>query len=218
MRTQTTALVVLAMTVGCVGTSQAHLDAPAPKPALDLPLGKPGELRTLVLAAGCFWCTEAVFESLRGVTDVTSGYSGGTKETASYGTVSAGATSHAESIKITYDSSKISYGQLLQVLFTIFDPTTLDRQGPDAGHQYRSAIFVQGEEKRVAEAYIKQLDAAKIFPRPIVTRIEPPTGFYPAEEHHQNYVRLHPDDPYVRQQSIPKLVAVRSIFPDLVQK
>jgi peptide-methionine (S)-S-oxide reductase len=215
MRTLSATL-VLAITLGCVETSQAHLNAPAPKPLVDIPPGKAGEHRTLVLATGCFWCSEAVFEGLRGVTDVTSGYAGGTKESASYELVSNGSTNHAESIRITYDPSKISYGQLLQVLFTIFDPTTLDRQGPDAGHQYRSAIFVEGEEKRVLEAYIKQLDEAKVFPRPIVTRIEAPSGFYPAEEYHQNYVKRHPDQPYVRQQSIPKLMAVRSLFPDLV--
>jgi peptide-methionine (S)-S-oxide reductase len=217
MRTSLAALALL-VTLGFLPSSQAHLDAPAPKPALDIPAGKPGEQRTLVVAAGCFWCSEAVFESLRGVTNVTSGYAGGTKETAAYELVSAGSTGHAESIRITYDPSKISYGQLLQVLFTIFDPTTLDRQGPDSGHQYRSAIFVEGEEKRVAEAYIRQVDAAKVFPRPVVTRIEPPSAFYPAEEYHQDFVKRHPDHPYVRQQSIPKLMAVRSLFPDLVQK
>src|SRR4051794_4654054 len=160
-----------------------------PKAVVDLPGSKAGEKGTLVLAGGCFWCVEAVFEKLEGVTDVTSGYAGGTKETATYEQVSSGGTDHAESVRITYDPARISYGTLLRVFFTIFDPTTLNRQGPDSGRQYRTAIFYANEEeRRVAEAYIKQLTEAKVFEQPIVTALEPLKEFYPAEGYHQDYV------------------------------
>jgi peptide-methionine (S)-S-oxide reductase len=190
-----------------------------PKAAVDLPGGKAGEARTLVLAGGCFWCVEAVFEKLEGVTDVTSGYAGGTKETATYEQVSSGGTDHAESVRITYDPSKISYGTLLRVFFTIFDPTTLDRQGPDAGRQYRTAIFyANDEEKRVAGAYVKQLTEAKVFDQPIVTALEPLTQFYPAEEYHQDYVRHHPTNPYVTRWAVPKQHKVDELFAELARK
>jgi peptide-methionine (S)-S-oxide reductase len=190
-----------------------------PLPALDLPPAKPGEQRTLVLASGCFWCVEAMFESLEGVIDVTSGYAGGTAETATYEQVSSGRTGHAESVRITYDASKITMAQLLQVFFTMHDPTTLDRAGPDHGHQYRSAIFPDGpEQRKVAEAYIEQLKTARIYFDPIVTTIEPLTTFYPAEAYHQDYVKRHPDQPYVRQESIPKLMRLRELFPKLLKR
>src|SRR3954469_13498785 len=184
-----------------------------PKAVEDLPAGRAGELRTLVLAGGCFWCVEAVFEKLDGVTDVTSGYAGGTKETATYEQVSSGGTDHAESVRITYDPSRISYGTLLRVFFTIFDPTTLNRQGPDSGRQYRTAIFyANGEERRVAEAYIKQLGEAKVFDQPIVTAVEPLKEFYPAEGYHQDYVRHHPENPYVTRWAVPKQHKVDEMF------
>ena len=210
-------MVVLA---GCGGPVAANAGAThdLPKPAVDLPAAKEGETRTLVLAGGCFWCAEAVFEELRGVTDVTSGFAGGTKETANYELVSLGRTDHAESVRITYDPSKITYGQLLRVFFTIFDPTTLDRQGPDAGHQYRSAIFyANDDERRVADAYIKQLGAAKVCESPIDTTLEPLKGFYSAEAYHQDFVRNHPDHPYVQQWSVPKQRKVREAFKDLLK-
>jgi peptide-methionine (S)-S-oxide reductase len=197
----------------------AEADAVLPKPAIDLPAGdlKPGETRTVLLAGGCFWCMEAVFQQLEGVDKVTSGYAGGAKETANYETVCGGDTGHAESIQITYDPAKISYGQLLRVFFAVIDPTTKNYQGPDHGTQYRSAIFyASDEQKKVAEAYIKQLTDAKSFSRPIVTTLEPlkPDGFYPAELYHQNYAVCHPNNPYIRAEATPKVEKVRAKFPE----
>lgn len=202
--------------VACDRPTHAAADLPAP--AQDLSAApattQPAQQQTAVFAGGCFWCSEAVFEQLDGVSSVISGYAGGTAESAQYETVSAGGTGHAESIQITYDPSKITYGQLLRVFFTTHDPTTKDRQGPDWGHQYRSAIFYANEDqKRVAEAYIRQLDQAKVFDQPIVTTVEPLDKFYPAEDYHQDYVRQHPDNPYVRQWAFPKIDKVRSKFP-----
>jgi peptide-methionine (S)-S-oxide reductase len=186
-----------------------------PKPAVDLPAEKSGNPATAVLAGGCFWCTEAVIKQIDGVIDVQSGYCGGTREDADYETVCSGKTNHAEAIKITYDPAKITYGELLRILFTAIDPTQKDAQGPDVGRQYRSAVFYETEDqKRVAEAYIKQLDEAKIFPAPIATTLEPMSGFYPAEKYHQNYVALHPNQPYVQQCSLPKVRKVRELFKD----
>jgi len=192
-------------------------DVPAPK--VDLPLASTGGAKTAVLAMGCFWCSEAVFEAVQGVSDVVSGYAGDTKDKATYDQVSAHSTKHAESVRITYDPAKISYGTLLRVFFTTHNPTTLDRSGPDTGHQYRSAIFyANDDEKRVAEAYIKQLTEAKVFSDPIVTTLEPLKEFFPAEEYHQNFVKRHPDHPYVEANSIPKLEKLRTKLPALVKK
>jgi len=207
------------------GCDQAAKGSPAglPAPAVDLPAdagAKPGELHTAVVAGGCFWCIEGVYDQLAGVKTAVSGYAGGAKSTADYETVCTGTTGHAESVKITYDPSKITYGQLLRVLFTVIDPTTKNRQGPDHGTQYRSAIFYENDDqKKVAEAYIKQLDDARIFPRPIVTTLEPlkPDEFYPAEGYHQNYVACHLNNPYVRQEAIPKVEKVREKFKDQVK-
>jgi peptide-methionine (S)-S-oxide reductase len=190
-----------------------------PKPAVDLPAGdlKPGETRTAVLAGGCFWCLEAVFQQLEGVDKVVSGYAGGSKDTANYEAVCNGDTGHAESIEITYEPAKISYGQLLRVFFAVIDPTTKNAQGPDHGTQYRSAIFYEtDEQKKVADAYIKQLTDAKSFDRPIVTTIEAlkPGTFYPAELYHQNYAVCHPNNPYIRAEALPKVEKVREKFPD----
>jgi peptide-methionine (S)-S-oxide reductase len=186
-----------------------------PKPELDIPAGKSGEVRSAVFAGGCFWCTEAAFRQIRGIKSVTSGYAGDTKEKANYDTVCSGTTLHAESIRFEYEPSQISYGQLLQVFFIAHDPTTKDRQGNDRGHQYRSAIFyANDEEKKVAEAYIKQLDAAKKFPAPIVTTLEPLKEFFPAEDYHQDFVTNHPDQGYVRQCSLPKVAKIREVFAD----
>ena len=188
-----------------------------PDPAIDIRNEKGPQ--TAVLAGGCFWCTEAVFEQLRGVTEVISGYAGGTKETAKYNLVGGGGTQHAESIRIHYNPAQITYGQLLKVFFAVaHDPTTLNYQGPDHGYQYRSAIFYSSEEqKRVAEAYVKQLTDAKVFPKPIVTKISALPAFYPAEENHQDYVRLHPLDPYVVVNSRPKLKKLKDHFPELLK-
>jgi peptide-methionine (S)-S-oxide reductase len=194
-----------------------------PNPTVDLAAdknAKPGERHTAVVAGGCFWCIDGVFRQMKGVTEVVSGYAGGSKETAEYETVCTGTTDHAESVKITYDPTQITYGQLLRILFTVIDPTTKDRQGPDSGTQYRSAIFYENEDqKNVAKAYIAQLDAAKIFPSPIVTTLEPlkPDAFYPAEAYHQNYVACHLNNPYVQYESLPKIAKAREAFPDQLQ-
>ena len=194
-----------------------------PLPAVDLPADKdaPGGARhTAVFAGGCFWCIEGVFRQLNGVIEVVSGYAGGTKETADYESVCSGSTGHAEAVKITYDPATITFGGLLRVLFTIIDPTTKNRQGPDAGTQYRSAIFFESEDqRRVAQAYIDQLNAAKVFSRPIVTTLEALTadGFYPAEGYHQNYTACHLSNPYIVQQALPKIAKARAAFGDSVK-
>jgi peptide-methionine (S)-S-oxide reductase len=189
-----------------------------PEPATDIK-GAAGR-QTAVLAGGCFWCTEAVFEGLAGVEKVVSGYAGGDAKTAHYDLVSAGSSKHAEAIEITYDPAKISYGTLLKVFFAVaHDPTTKDRQGPDWGRQYRSAIFYKdAEEKRVAEAYIRQLDAAKAFGRPIVTEVGALEKFYPAEEYHQDFVKRNPSHGYVRVNALPKLAKLKTQFPALLKK
>jgi peptide-methionine (S)-S-oxide reductase len=176
--------------------------------------------RTAVLAGGCFWGMEGVFERLKGVIDVTSGYSGGEKATAKYEIVGTGKTGHAESVRITYDASRISYGTLLKVFFSVaHDPTELDYQGPDVGSQYRSVIFYADEaQKRVAEQYIRILDAAKVFPKPIVTQVTPLKEFYPAEDYHQNFLDLHPTYPYIVYWDLPKITHLQQAFPELVQE
>ena len=205
-----------------VGASLACNSAKAsatkiPDPALDAPLAKVKGEQTAVLAGGCFWGVEAVFEHVKGVTKVTSGYSGGSSDTAQYGTVSSGQTGHAESVRIVYDPSKISYGQLLKVFFAVaHDPTELNRQGPDTGTQYRSAIFYANEEqKRIAEAYIDQLDKARVFGGAIVTKVSPLQTFYEAESYHQDYLAHHPNEPYIVFNDLPKLEDLRKHFPDL---
>jgi methionine-S-sulfoxide reductase len=172
-----------------------------------------------VFAGGCFWCTEAAFEQLDGVLDVTSGYAGGSQETADYKTVCSGTTGHAEVIRITYDAARIRYEQLLDVFFDAHDPTQLNRQGNDVGTQYRSAIFYASDaEKQAAEAKIRQLTETKKFPRPIVTTLEPLTAFYPAEDYHQDYARLNPDQPYIQAAALPKACKVREKHSGLVRK
>jgi peptide methionine sulfoxide reductase msrA/msrB len=173
---------------------------------------------TAVFAGGCFWCTEAVFEELSGVVGVQAGYAGGAKETANYETVCTGRTGHAESIRITYDPSKISYERLLTVFFDAHDPTQLNGQGADRGTQYRSAIFYANDaEKQAAEAKIEQLTAAKAYGDPIVTTLEPLEAFYPAEDYHQNYARNNPDQPYIRSEAIPKVCKIRDKHPELIK-
>ena len=171
-----------------------------------------------VFAGGCFWCVEAVFKQINGVLSVTSGYAGGSEKTAHYETVSTGTTGHAESVKIVYDPRKVSFEQLLKVHFATHDPTSLNRQGNDAGTQYRSAIFYADEEqKELAEAFIADLTAAKTFKRPIVTTLEPLKGFYPAEAHHQDFVACNLQNPYVRSVALPKVQKVREKFPSMVK-
>lgn len=175
--------------------------------------------QTAVFAGGCFWCTEAAFEQLSGVTDVTSGYAGGSRETADYKTVCGGNTGHAEVIRITYDPAKITYDQLLDVFFDAHDPTQLNRQGNDMGTQYRSAIFYAGDaEKQAAEAKIRALNESKHFPRQIVTTLEPLREFFPAEDYHQDYARLNPGQPYIQAVSIPKVCKVRERHAELLRR
>ena len=172
-----------------------------------------------VFAGGCFWGVEAVFDALKGVTDAVSGYSGGSMMNAHYELVSTGTTGHAESVEVTYDPSQISYGQLLKVYFSVaHDPTQLNRQYPDEGTQYRSEIFyTSDEQKRIAEAYIQQLTAAKAFPKPIVTKVAPLQAFYPAEDYHQDFVARNPRQGYVATFDVPKVARLRQEFPELVK-
>jgi peptide-methionine (S)-S-oxide reductase len=189
-----------------------------PDPAVDLKTG--AGKQTMVLAGGCFWCTEAVFEIVEGVDDVVSGYTGGAKETAKYDIVSSGRTNHAEAIVITYDPAKTSYGQLLKLFFSVaHDPTSLNRQGADVGPQYRSAIFYANEEqKRVAEAYIKQINAAGVLRKPIVTKLEPLEKFYTAEQYHQDYAGRNKENPYIVNVSDPKVLKLKKMYPGCVRK
>jgi len=188
-----------------------------PNPTTDMPVPATKGEQTLVLAGGCFWGVEAVFEHLKGVSNVVSGFSGGSADTAHYETVSFGQTGHAEAVKITYDPSQISYGQLLKVFFSVaHDPTQLNRQGPDSGTQYRSAIFFANQEqKQVAEAYIRQLNQAHIYQQPIVTQLAPLHNFYAAEEYHQNFIARNPNYPYVVVHDLPKLHHLKTQFAAL---
>jgi peptide-methionine (S)-S-oxide reductase len=188
-----------------------------PDPVSDAPLAAKSSSQTAVFSGGCFWGIEAVFEHVKGVTQAVSGYSGGTAETADYQKVSSGRTAHAEVVQVTYDPSKVSYGQLLKVFFSVaHDPTQLNRQGPDTGPQYRSAIFtVDAAQQRAAQAYIAQLQAAKSFPRPIVTEVVALKAFYVAEPYHQDYVVHHPDQPYIIYNDLPKVAALKKQFPQL---
>jgi peptide-methionine (S)-S-oxide reductase len=174
-----------------------------------------GPMQKAVIAGGCFWGMQGVFQHVLGVKKVLSGYSGGERSTAQYDTVSSGTTGHAESIEITFDPAQISYGQLLQIAFSVgFNPTELNRQGPDSGTQYRSDIFYADDtQKHIATAYIAQLTEAKAFPRPIVTRVDPLHGFFVAEDHHQDYLFLHPNQPYIAFNDIPKVENLKKAFP-----
>ncbi|MNQ69354.1 Peptide methionine sulfoxide reductase MsrA 1 [compost metagenome] len=182
-------------------------------PALDQPAGKAGE-ETAVFAGGCFWGVQGVFQHVKGVKRAVSGYAGGSADTASYERVSDGDTGHAESVEVTYDPGQVSYGTLLQIFFSVaHNPTELNRQGPDTGTQYRSAIFARtGEQQRIAQAYIAQLDAAHSFDKPIVTRLETFNGFYPAEDYHQDFLTEHPAYPYIVINDLPKVANLKQLF------
>ena len=208
------------MSACSVTNVSANKSGPIPNPAIDAPLAKVKGEQTAVLAGGCFWGIEAVYEHVKGVTRVESGYAGGSDETARYGTVSSGETGHAESVQITYDPSQVTYGQLLKVFFAVaHDPTQLNRQGPDTGTQYRSAIFyANDEQKRIAESYIAQLDQAKIFPHKIVTQVTPLKKFYEAEAYHQDYLANHPNEPYIVYNDLPKLESLRKQLPELYRE
>jgi len=188
-----------------------------PAPTVDASIATASSQQTVVLAGGCFWGIQAVFQHVKGVIGATSGYSGGSAKTAEYEVVSTGETGHAESVKIVYDPSQITFGQLLRVFFSVaHDPTQLNRQGPDEGTQYRSVIFYNtGEQKRIADAYIAQLGQAKVFAHPIVTQVVALKSFYPAEAYHQNYAALHPTNPYIVYNDAPKVAHLQQQFPDL---
>ena len=187
-----------------------------PPPALDTPPAVGGALQTAVLAGGCFWGVQAVYQHTKGVTKALSGYAGGHKDSAHYEMVGTGRTGHAESVSITYDPRQISYGKILQIYFSVaHNPTELNRQGPDFGTQYRSAIFyADDEQKRIAGAYIAQLQQAHVFGSPIVTKLEALSGFYPAEDYHQDFLVLHPSYPYIVFNDLPKLDNLKQVFPD----
>lgn len=191
-----------------------------PDPAVDVTGPAAQGPQTAVLAGGCFWGVEGVFERIKGVTNVVSGFAGGAKSTAHYEEVSTGRTGHAESVEITYDPSQITYGQLLKIFFSVaHDPTELNRQGPDTGTQYRSAIFyANNEQKKVAEAYIKQLDDAKIFRHAIVTQVVPLKGFYAAEKYHQHFLDNNMTYPYIVYNDLPKLAALKKYYPQLCKR
>src|SRR6266702_8750605 len=202
--------------LACVSVAQAQI--PAFAATSRVPPAK-GE-QIAVLAGGCFWGVDAVFKHVKGVSSVVSGYSGGGAATARYGVVSTGVTGHAESVQITYDPSQISYSELLRVFFAVaHDPTQLNRQGPDVGSQYRSAIFYANEaEQQTAQAYIDQLNKARVFSGLIVTQVVPFERFYPAEAYHQNYLALHPDQPYIVFNDAPKLRRLKQQFPALYRQ
>ena len=203
------------------GTSLRIVPSEFPNPAVDLPLASPGAPpASAILAGGCFWCTEAVYSQLEGVLAVTPGYAGGTRETADYETVSTGRTKHAEAIRITYDPARLTYGQLLKVFFSVaHDPTQRNRQGNDVGAQYRSALFpTSADQRRVAEAYIGQLDDAGAFTGPIATTIEPDAEFHEAETYHHDYAKRNPTQPFIPGVSMPKVRKLEKYFPEKLKK
>lgn len=195
-------------------TGGATAAAPFPAPVVDVPIGQ-GSLQTAVLSGGCFWGVQGVFEHVRGVKQVISGYAGGKALTAHYEIVGTGVTGHAESVQIVFDPKQITYGEILRIYFAVAtDPTQLNHQVPDEGTQYRGEIFyMNAAQKTVAQRYIAQLGAAKVFAKPIVTRVDPFTGFYRAEAYHQDYLTLHPDQPYIATYDMPKVEALKAMFP-----
>ncbi len=211
------AVSVLSTALACNAITNATADVKIPDPVVSAPLATATSEQTVVFAGGCFWGVEAVFEHVKGVTEVTSGYAGGDAKTANYKAVSDGDTGHAEAVRITYDSSQVSYQQLLKIFFAVaHDPTELNRQGPDTGTQYRSAIFYTVEnQQRIARAYITQLDQAKVFKRPIVTQVVALDSYYKAEAYHQDYLAHHPNEPYIVINDQPKVANLRKQFPDL---
>jgi len=206
--------------VGVLPSPRANASTAIPAPTVDEPVGKPGASETAVLAGGCFWGVQGVFQHVKGVTQAVSGYAGGDGSTAQYETVGTGTTGHAESVRITYDPSQVTFGQLLHVFFAVVhDPTELNRQGPDVGEQYRSAIFPQNDmQQRIADAYIAQLNQAKVFDAPVVTLTKRDSGFFPAEDYHQDYLNSHPTAMYIVANDLPKLDDLRQVFPDLYRE
>jgi peptide-methionine (S)-S-oxide reductase len=213
-------IVVLAGVVVSNPARAAEGSVVLPDPLVDIPLAAKSAKQTAVVAGGCFWGIQLVFQHVKGVKNATSGYSGGTVAQPAYEEVGSGKTGHAESVKITFDPAQVSYGQLLKVFFSVaHDPTQLNRQGPDTGTQYRSVIFYANEEQRhVAEAYIAQLEQAKSFPGSIVTQVVPLKAFYAAEIYHQNFATLHPDNSYIAVNDLPKVERLRQQLPSLYKK
>ncbi|GLQ94045.1 peptide-methionine (S)-S-oxide reductase MsrA [Dyella acidisoli] len=216
---QTRHLAMLSALIGLTACTAAASNAPLPDPAYDEAKPTTHSTETAVLAGGCFWGMQSVFEHVRGVRKVWAGYSGGDASTAQYQVVSEGNTGHAESVKIAFDPAVVSYGQLLKIYFAVaHDPTTLNRQGPDAGTQYRSEIFFASpDQKKIAESYIAQLNAAKVFDSTIVTQLAPMRGFYAAEDYHQDYARKHPNDMYIVINDAPKVAQLKQVFPAMYQ-
>jgi peptide-methionine (S)-S-oxide reductase len=208
-------LLATLFTAGC----RAATKIPVPPAAQDAPLAQSPGKQTAVFAGGCFWGTQSVFERVKGVLATTAGYAGGSASTATYDQVTTETTGHAESVRVVYDPSKITYGQLLRVFFSVaHDPTQLNRQGPDVGTSYRSAIFYTSDEQRkISLAYIAQLDAAHVFPKPIVTQVVPLKAFYDAESYHQDYALHNPNNPYIQVCDRPKIEALKQQFPELFQ-
>jgi peptide-methionine (S)-S-oxide reductase len=199
--------------------TQVNAQAKAPVPTVDEPKAAASGHETAVFAGGCFWGTQSVFQRVKGVESTMAGYSGGSAETATYAQVTTETTGHAESVKVVYDPSKLTYGQLLRIFFTVHDPTQLNRQGPDVGTSYRSAIFyTNDEQKKIATAYIAQMEAAHTFSKPIVTEVGPLKGFYDAESYHQDYATKNPDHPYIMVCDRPKIETLKRDFPELFQK
>ena len=209
---------ILGLTVSLAACiANATSKTPVPPAKVDSSLAATPAKQKAVFAGGCFWGTQSVFERVKGVVATTAGYAGGSPSTATYDNVSTETTGHAESVEVIYDPSKITYGQLLRVFFSVaHDPTQLNRQGPDVGSSYRSAIFyLNDDQKRIATAYIEQLDAAKVFPGRIVTQVAPLKGFYRAEDYHQDYALHHPDNPYIQVCDRPKIEMLKQQFPEL---
>jgi len=198
----------------------ARTNTAFPKPAVDEPIATAKSQEVAVLSGGCFWGVQAVYQHTTGVISATSGYSGGEAEAAHYEMVGRGDTGHAESVKVVFDPSQITYGQVLMIFFSVaHNPTELDKQGPDWGPQYRSAVFFSSDEqKRIAQAYIAQLDAAKVYPQKIVTLVVPLKAFYPAEGYHQDYLRHHLDSPYIQIKDLPKIADLKKQFPQLYRE
>jgi peptide-methionine (S)-S-oxide reductase len=226
LRTASTALGLFLTALGIAvffrfaGPAAAELARPINPPLADLPDSTPSATGRAVFAGGCFWGVQAVFQHTLGVTSAVSGYAGGTPAAPSYEQVSSGATGHAESVEITFDPKQISYGRLLQIYFSVaHDPTQLNRQDPDEGTQYRSEIFATSNaQQRAAEAYIAELDKAHVFPRPIVTRVEPLKAFYPAEPYHQDYATLHPSSLYIAAYDLPKIANLKRLYPQFYRE
>jgi len=209
-------LTILASLFGFSSFLGCKAATPPPAPKIDAPLAAKHGRDTAVFAGGCFWGQQAVFERVKGVLDTTAGYAGGSSATATYAQVTTETTGHAESVKVVFDPAKITYGQLLQIFFAVHDPTTLNRQGPDKGTSYRSAIFFNTpEQQKIASAYIAQLDAEKAFPAPIVTQVNALKGFYDAESYHQDYALHNPDNPYIMVCDRPKIATLKAEFPNL---